>query len=184
MAGEPEALGVYYDSFFPMEVAERGRLAAYSRDLFSRIRRGPYAVAISQVVVGETHAVLMGRYADHARRMESIGRLHAAFQETGVYASAGAHGGLRPIDPKKIMGVMGGLLRRVPELDGTDLVILAVALADPYSAYLFTRDRMLVGNDKIMAYEEDLRKKERRIVRLQITDMVRPARRSPARPGR
>lgn len=101
--------------------------------------------------------------------MDVIGRLHDAFADTGEGANMDKRNGLRPIDPKKIAGMVAGLAKRVPELDGTDLIILAIALADPDSACLLTRDHVLVRSEKIMACEEELRNADRRDVRLRIT---------------
>lgn len=59
-----------------------------------------------------------------------------------------------------------------PKMGGTDLVILATALADPDSVRLLTTDGALLENDAIVAYERELHRHERRNARLLITDTL------------
>lgn len=60
----------------------------------------------------------------------------------------------------------------LPGMDGTDLVILAIVLADPDSALLLTTDRALLSNAKIREYEAGMRRDGLRNVRLRIKDRL------------
>ena len=63
-----------------------------------------------------------------------------------------------------------------PELDMTDRIILAHALADPDSVFLITGDCALLENKTIEEYEEGLRAQGRRNVKLEITSPVEASR--------
>lgn len=165
MEGGPVRKRVYYDSVLFMEVTVGGRRTASCLDMFRRIRDGPYDAVISQVVVGETHAVVMRRYRDPWELRKRVLMPTDAFVESGADPSRG----IVPIDPDKVCGIALDLARLDDDLAGTDTVIPAIALADPYSTRLFTWDGVLVRSEKVAAYEKKMRRKKLRACRLLIT---------------
>ena len=71
-----------------------------------------------------------------------------------------------------VLAVVNELVRVAPELDMTDRIILAHALADPDSVFFITGDSKMIGNDPIQLYETRLRMQGRRNKKLVI---VRPS---------
>ena len=67
-----------------------------------------------------------------------------------------------------VLSVVNDLVRAAPELDMTDRIILAHALADPDSIVFITGDKALLENKAIRRYEALLRKQGRRNARLAI----------------
>lgn len=163
-----EVLKVHYDSVFFMEVVVGGRRAASCRRVFGQTRHGPYAAVVSQTAMGETHAVVIRRYRDPPELRMRIRMLTDAFIESGADPGSG----MVPIDPERIWSIVRDLLALDKGLIGTDVIILAIALADPYSVRLLTWDRALVENRRIIEYEREMRRKNLRRTRLLVTDTL------------
>ena len=72
-----------------------------------------------------------------------------------------------PLDDA-VLAIVNELMDAVPELDMTDRIILAHALADPDSVFFITGDRAMLRNDNIVLCEERLRSQGRRNARLEI----------------
>lgn len=72
-----------------------------------------------------------------------------------------------PID-KSVLAITNELSWVVPDLDMTNRIILAHALADPDSVFLVTKDHMIVNNPAIKKYEENARAVGRRNIELKI----------------
>ena len=66
-----------------------------------------------------------------------------------------------PLDAA-VLAIVNELMALAPELDMTDRIILAHALADPDSVFFITGDNKLSRNTAIVRYEERLRKQGRR----------------------
>ena len=67
-----------------------------------------------------------------------------------------------------VLSIVNELMRVVPDIDMTDRIILAHALADPDSIVFITGDKALLENKAIRRYEAQLRKQGRRNARLAI----------------
>ena len=64
------------------------------------------------------------------------------------------------------------LTRVDSRLAGADVMILAIALADPDSKFLFTPDQTLTENENVCNYELQLRHDEERSTRLKISSSL------------
>lgn len=168
MVDPAEVLKVHYDTVFFMEVVVGGRRAASCRQIFGRIRRTPCAAVISQTAVGEAHAVVIRRYKDPRELEKRTRMLTGAIVES----AASPDSGIVPPDPRKIWRIVRDLVYLDRDLIGTDIIILAIALADPLSVRLPTWDSVLLENRRIIEYERKLRRKKLRLVRLLITDTL------------
>lgn len=73
-----------------------------------------------------------------------------------------------PLDAD-VLAVVNELITAVPELDMTDRVILAHALADPDSTLLVTNDGAMIGNPAIARYEASPRAEGRRNAKLTVS---------------
>jgi len=67
---------------------------------------------------------------------------------------------------------MAELADRDEMLDATDIMILAYALADPDSKFLFTTDTKMLRNARIKEYDRYLQDDKRRNTTLIITNYV------------
>ena len=151
---------VHFDTWAFMEVLLGGKYADILEDIMRRSGPGSYSLVASQAALGEADAVILRRGRD------AVGMLLA------LLALLFDH----RIDPGKcmpplnaaVLAIVNELMDAVPELDMTDRIILAHALADPYSVFFITGDSKMIGNDAIARYEERLRKQGRRNVRLAI----------------
>ena len=73
---------------------------------------------------------------------------------------------------KSAFEIMEEVRRRDQRLDGTDIAILAHALADPDAEFFLTIDVDMTDNPAIDGYEVELRNDGRRNVELDITDRI------------
>ena len=80
-----------------------------------------------------------------------------------------------PLDDA-VLAIVNELMDAVPELDMTDRIILAHALADPDSVFFITGDQTLLENKAIEQYEARLRAMGRRNAKLEITSPVEASR--------
>ena len=67
-----------------------------------------------------------------------------------------------------VLAMVNELVRVAPDLDMTDRIILAHALADPDSVFFITADTKMSRNSTIKKYEERLRTQGRRNSMLEI----------------
>ncbi|MDE0525975.1 MAG: hypothetical protein OXI27_05180 [Thaumarchaeota archaeon] len=67
---------------------------------------------------------------------------------------------------------MSDLLEVDDQIDPNDALIVSQVLADPDSKFFFTNDTKMLDNQKILGYEYELRKTDRRNTRLKIIDWL------------
>lgn len=139
--------------------ADEARRALYSS------KRRSYKVIVSQIILGEILAVILGKYGSYGEHESGPVRLLRAIYDSGVDIRSG----LVTPGPWKPRGIIDDLTELDPVLRRTDLIVLAIALADPDSARLFTKDSVLLENRKIADYERKMREGGLRNVCLKIT---------------
>lgn len=145
-----------------MEVLAKGEHAARIESTLRQSGLDSYSLVVSQAVLGEAAAVILRRGPDAARMLDAM---FALLADCRVEPDSC----MPPIDAA-VLAIVNELVWAVPELDMTDRIILAIALADRNSAFLITRDRKLVNNPAITLYEERLRSMGRRDATLVIVN--------------
>lgn len=117
-----------------------------------------YSLVTCQAALGEAVAVILRDGPDAVRLLHGL---------LGLLADVRVDPGrcMPPLDRDTFI-VASELVSAVPELDMTDRIILAHALADPNSSFFITIDRKMVGNQAIIGYEKFLRAQGRRNTRL------------------
>ena len=121
-----------------------------------------YSLVVSQAALGEADAVILRRGPGAARMLLA---LLALLSDHRVDP-----GRCMPPMNAAVLAVVNELVRVAPELDMTDRIILAHALADPDSVFFITADHAMLQNDNINQYDEYLRKQGRRKARLVVID--------------
>lgn len=154
---------VRLDTYHLLEYAFNGRDAPVSGRLFRQIGDPQFRVVVTQTVLGEALAVMIRKCGSHEQLMECIGRMLHALRTCRVEAARC----LGAFDPE-ITEIISELRKRDKRLDGTDILMLAQALADEECEFLLTRDGMLIRNEKIIEYEAELRKRRRRRAKLEV----------------
>lgn len=123
-----------------------------------------YSLVVSQVTAGEALAVVLRRGPDAGRMLRGLLDLLADYRVEPDRCM--------PQLSANVLDIMRDLADVVPGLDITDGVILAHALADPYSVFLVTRDHVMVNNAEIMHCEKMLREQGRRCTLLRIINPI------------
>ena len=155
---------VHLDTWAAMEILLGGKYAKVLGDIMRRSGAGSYSLAVSQAALGEADAVILRRGPGAARMLLA---LLALLSDHRVDP-----GRCMPPMNAAVLAVVNELVRVAPELDMTDRIILAHALADPDSVFFITGDSKMIGNDPIQLYETRLRMQGRRNKKLVI---VRPS---------
>lgn len=168
MKGRSINLSVHHDAVHFMEAVTRGPRADEARKVFYDSRRHNYLVIVSQIILGEIVAVILRKYGSYGEHEAALGRLLKVIYDSGAEIGRS----FATFDPWKLRGMVRDLSELDSRLKRTDLIVLALALADPNSVRLFTRDNVLLENTRIMEYEARLRGEGKRNVRLLITDML------------
>lgn len=122
-----------------------------------------YVLVASQTALGEASAVILRRGPGAARMLRALLGLLEDYRVDPAKC-------MPPLD-EAVLVILIELIRVVPNLDMTDRIILAHALADPDSSFLITGDSMMVNNPAIIAYEAHLRDHGRRNTMLTV---IRP----------
>ena len=143
-----------------MEVLLGGKHANVLREIMRRSGPDSYSLVASQAAPGEADAVILRRGRD------AVGMLFALLALLADYRVDPGRC-MPPLDAA-VLAIVNELMDAVPELDMTDRVILAHALADPDSVFLITGDYAMLENKAIMRYEEWLRAQGRRNAKLVI----------------
>lgn len=148
-----------------VEVVTDGPDAAESRKVFYDSKRHRYNVVVPQIILGEILAVILGKYNSYREHEARLVMLLKAIYDSG----ANIKGGLIVFDPWKMREIVKDLTEIDPRLKRTDLIVLALALADPNSVRLFTKDSVILRSEGIIEYERMMRDRGHRNVRLKIT---------------
>ena len=155
---------VHLDTWAAVEVLRGGKYANILLDIMQRSGAASYSLVVSQAALGEADAVILRRGSDAARMLLALLALLADHRVDP--------GRCMPPLNAAVLAIVNELVLVAPELDMTDRIILAHALADPDSIVFITGDSKMIGNDPIQLYEERLRKQGRRNKKLVI---VRPS---------
>ena len=151
---------VHLDTWAFMVVLLGGKYADILKDIMRRSGAGSYSLVACQAALGEADAVILRRGKDAARMLLALLSLLADHRIDPGRC-------MPPLDAA-VLAIVNELMAVVPELDMTDRIILAHALADPDSVFFITGDTKMIGNDAIARYEERLRKQGRRSTKLVI----------------
>lgn len=155
---------VHLDTWAIIEVLFGGRYAKLVAEILRLGGQHPYSLVVSQVALGEAAAVILRGGPDSGRMLLGMLRLLADSRIDPGRC-------MPPLSPR-VLETTRELAAGAPELDTTDTVIAAQAIVDPNSAFLITRDRMLVGNPVIKRYEKAARAQELRNTGLRIVNPV------------
>ncbi len=140
---------VHVDTWGIVEVIGGGKHAARVESILRQSGPDSYLLVVSQAALGEAAAVVLRRGPDAARLLDAM---FALLSDCRVDPGSC----MPPVDAA-VLAIINELVWVVPELDMTDRIILAIALADTNSSFLITRDRKLVNNPAIVLYEKRLR---------------------------
>ena len=143
-----------------MEVLLGGKYADILKDIMRRSGAGSYSLVVSQAALGEADAVILRRGPGAARMLLALLALLADHRVDP--------GRCMPPLNAAVLAVVNELVLVAPELDMTDRIILAHALADPDSVFFITGDRAMLKNRAIVQYEARLREQGRRREKLVI----------------
>ena len=157
-----EGKRVHLDTWAIMEVLTGGKYADRVESILRRSGPGSYSLVASQVSLGEAAAVILRRGPGAERMLKGMLALLADYRvEPGRC--------MPPLDAG-VLAAVNKLVRLAPELDMTDRVILAHAMADPNSAFFITKDQIILNDADIRQYEKKTRKQGRRNTMLMIVD--------------
>ena len=155
---------VHLDTWAFMAVLLGDKYADILKDIMRRSGAGSYSLVASQAALGEADAVILRRGRDAVRMLLSLLAL--------LFDHRIDPGRCMPPLDDAVLAIVNELMAVAPELDMTDRIILAHALADPDSVFLITGDRALLENEAIKQYEARLRAMGRRNAKLEITSPV------------
>lgn len=153
---------VHLDTWAIMEVLFGGRYANLVAEILRLGNQHPYSLVASQTALGEAAAVILRDGPDALSMLLGMFKL--------VYDSRIDPGRCMPPLSPRVLATAQELAVASPNLDTTDTVMTAHAVADPNSAYLITRDSKLVKNPAIELYEETARAQGLRNTELKIVN--------------
>lgn len=156
----------YLDTYYPLEVVFEGEHKKYVEHLLSQINNSSFGVLIPQIVFGKTASQICEKCDRRAGPGPLLQRLASVMEKYG-WTDADM-----PPPSNESLRMTEELLRVDDRLTGVDAVILAQALADPDSKFLFTRDNTLLNNKAICDYELRLRNDGRRNTRVRIAEYL------------
>ena len=163
-----KARHAHLDTWAIMEVLIGGTYADVLEEIMRRSGAGSYSLVVSQAALGEADAVILRRGPGAARMLLALLALLADHRVDPGRC-------MPPVDAA-VLSIVNELAAVAPELDMTDRIILAHALADPCSVFFITGDRSLLENKAIARYEAWLRKQGRRCEELAIIRPVEASR--------
>lgn len=155
---------VHVDTWGIVGVLGRGKHAGRVKSILRQSGPDSYLLAVSQAAPGEAAAVVLRRGPDAARLLDGM---FALLSDCRVDPGSC----MPPVDAT-VLAIINELAWAVPELDMTDRIILAIALADPDSSFLITRDGKLANSPAIVLYEKRMRSLGRRNTVLTIINPV------------
>ncbi len=132
--------------------------------LLSQINNSSFEVFIPQIVVGETVSQMYEKCGDRTRPDRLLERFASLMEKYGWDDI-----NMQPPSNRsfRIATELACVDNRVV---GVDAELLAIALADPISKFLFTPDKTLLRNKRICDYELRLRHDGKRNTRLNISE--------------
>ena len=155
---------VHLDTYYLLEIVLKGDKKQDAEKILYKASKGSFEIVVPQIVLGEAVSKILKRGKDARRLMD---RLVDTIEKYEIDAGAC----LVPVS-KSAFGIMEELRRRDQRLDGTDIAILAHALADPDAKVFLTIDTNMTANPAIDGYEVELRNDGRRNIELDITDRI------------
>lgn len=158
----------YLDTFYLRGIVSKDRgERALSNRLLSRISQKSFEVIIPQVVMGEFFAIILRdskREEINEQLMKMINKLHDINLDINSCI---------PPPNEEVFNCIQELRNQKVSLDPTDLVIVAHALADPDSKFLFTTDKKMIESDIITVIEKKMRQFDnKRNIELEIKDSL------------
>jgi len=158
----------YLDTYYLLEVVMKRRNKRTVEHLLSRIKSPSFKIMVPQIVLGEATAKIFSMCSENNESpcmlVEKVADLLQKYQINVKNCL--------PPPRKEAFAIMAELADRDEMLDATDIMILAYALADPDSKFLFTTDTKMLRNARIKEYDRYLRDDKRRNTTLIITNYV------------
>ncbi|MDE0267224.1 MAG: hypothetical protein OXK17_09500 [Thaumarchaeota archaeon] len=162
-AGGPSR--AYVDTHYFLSVIFEEDVACDARRLFYSLQSRSYRVLVPQLVLGEINAKILEK--------TGVSELHDRFQKyASVFSDYGIDHSCLPGVGRHVSRCMSDLLEVDDQIDPNDALIVSQVLADPDSKFFFTNDTKMLDNQKILGYEYELRKTDRRNTRLKIIDWL------------
>ena len=155
---------VYIDTYYLLEIVLKGDNKHDADSILYKASKGSFEIVVPQIVLGEAVSKILKRGKDARHLMD---RLVGTIEKYGIDVDRC----LVPV-AKSAFEIMEEMRRRDQRLDGTDIAILAHALADPDAKFFLTIDTDMTANPAIERYEMELRNDGRRNVKLNITDRI------------
>ena len=155
---------VHLDTYYLLEIVFKGDKKQDAEKILYKASKGSFEIVVPQIVLGEAVSKILKRGKDARRLMD---RLIDTIEKYEINVGAC----LVPVS-KNAFGIMEEVRRRDQRLDGTDIAILAHALADPDAKFFLTIDVDMIDNLAIDGYETELRNDGRRNVKLNVTDRI------------
>ena len=131
---------------------------------FNQLNHNTYEVVISQIALGELVSVTMRDFNEPAELANKLGKLYEHISDVLDVSIC------LPPPNKKSIEIAIELKTGDNNLDMTDLLIVAQALADKDSQRFLTRDKKLLDSEIIKKKEEELRNNNERNQKLKIVD--------------
>jgi len=156
----------YLDTYYLLEVVFEGNYKQDVERLLSQISGGSFEVFIPQIVVGEAVSQMYEKCGGRTRPDRLLERFASLMEKYG-WGDANM-----PPPPNKSFRIAAELAGVDGRLAGVDAELLALALADPDSKFLFTLDNTLLRNKGICDYELRLRHGGERNTRLNISEYL------------
>ncbi len=155
---------VYLDTYYLLEIVLKGHKKHDAEKILYKASKGSFEIVVPQIVLGEAVSKILKRGRDARPLMD---RLVGTIEKYGIDVDRC----LVPV-AKSAFEIMEEVRGRDQRLDGTDIAILAHALADPDAKVFLTIDCDMTDNPAIGEYERKLRSEGRRNVKLNITDRI------------
>ena len=154
---------IYLDTYYLLEVIFGGKYKRRVEHLLSQISSNSFEVFIPQIVVGEAVSQMYEKCGGRTRPDHLLEKFASLMEKYG-WGDANM-----PPPSNRSFHIAAELTRVDSRLVGADVAILALALADPDSKFLFTPDQTLTENENVCNYELQLRHDEERSMRLKIS---------------
>lgn len=156
----------YLDTYYLLEVVFEGEHKRHVEHLLSQISNSSFEVFMPQIVVGEAVSQVYEKCGGRTRPDHLLERFASLMEKYGW-------GNANMLPPSnKSFRIAAELARVDSRVVGVDAELLAVALADPDSKFLFTPDQTLTENESICDYELQLRHGGERNTKLKIVERL------------
>ena len=156
----------YLDTYYLLEVVFEGEHKRHVEHLLSQISNDSFEIFIPQIIVGETVSQIYEKCGGRTRPDRLLERFASLMEKYGWNDA-----NMQPPSNRSVQ-IAAELARVDSRVVGVDVELLALALADSDSKFLFTPDNTLLRNKGICDYELQLRHGGERNTRLNISEYL------------